>query len=272
MSRSIQDLLVVSDIDGTLLTDALELPACNLENIRLFTSLGGHFTVATGRTVESVTRYPQMMDMLSPIIACGGSVIYNFAKNEAEVCHTLPRMIARKAVLDVMQAVPGINVVATGDDLRNYQVAGGPFAQRLYDDENLRVFVRPPSDLPPNWTKVLFAGSPELIEQAADFVVGRPYPGAYFVTSSKVYMEMLPEGITKGSALHELCDLLGLKIENTSVLGDYLNDLEIMREAGHSVAMKNAPPEVRMTASEVGGSNNEGGVGQYLYRLIKEYA
>ena len=54
MIESLADLLVVSDMDNTLLTAKEGVPSCNRVTIQLFCELGGRFTVATGRPVESV--------------------------------------------------------------------------------------------------------------------------------------------------------------------------------------------------------------------------
>ena len=55
MTKSLGDLLVVSDLDGTLLTSSEGLPGCNAAMLRLFSALGGRFTVATGRSPVSYT-------------------------------------------------------------------------------------------------------------------------------------------------------------------------------------------------------------------------
>ena len=52
MIRSLKDILVVSDMDNTLLTPEDGVPFVNQVTMRLFCALGGHFTVATGRTME----------------------------------------------------------------------------------------------------------------------------------------------------------------------------------------------------------------------------
>ncbi|MDL2325234.1 HAD hydrolase family protein, partial [Ruminococcaceae bacterium OttesenSCG-928-A16] len=44
MIKSLADILVFSDMDGTLLTDDMQLSSANLETIRLFTMLGGRFS------------------------------------------------------------------------------------------------------------------------------------------------------------------------------------------------------------------------------------
>ncbi len=53
------------------------------------------------------------------------------------------------------------------------------------------------------------------------------------------------------------------------MIGDYYNDLEIMREAGYAVAVANAPSEVKAAANQVTNcACADGAVGEFLYRLI----
>ena len=54
MIETLADLLVVSDMDNTLLTAKEGVPSCNRVTIQLFCELGGRFTVATGRPPETL--------------------------------------------------------------------------------------------------------------------------------------------------------------------------------------------------------------------------
>jgi hydroxymethylpyrimidine pyrophosphatase-like HAD family hydrolase len=93
----------------------------------------------------------------------------------------------------------------------------------------------------------------------------------HFVSTMTIYYEMMPQGVTKGTALKELARLLDIPLEHTIVIGDYFNDIDMMREAGYSVAMGNAPAEVKRKAHQLAESNRYGGVGHYLYGLVKAY-
>ena len=53
MIERISDILIVTDVDGTLLREADGLSAENREAIKRFTDKGGHFTVSTGRAIEA---------------------------------------------------------------------------------------------------------------------------------------------------------------------------------------------------------------------------
>lgn len=271
MITSLRDIMVVADIDGTLLTDDHELLRSNLETIRLFTLLGGRFTLATGRLPQSIANYAELRELIGPAITCGGSILYDFAADRPIKTWTLPRLTAHLALSDVLKAFPAVGATVAANDMRLYLAAHNAYTQQYVDGENIIYFERPNEEIPPEWNKLLFAGTPELLSEVIAFTAQRTYPGAQFISTNKIYYELMPQGISKGSALRELCALVDIPIENTIVIGDYYNDLEMMREAGHSVAMGNAPSEVAMAADEMTGTNQEGGVGLYLYKLIRQY-
>ena len=91
MIRSLKDILVVSDMDNTLLTPEDGVPFVNQVTMRLFCALGGHFTVATGRTMESAGRHLDSMTLSAPAILYGGGVIYDFEHDiSASEIHCCP--------------------------------------------------------------------------------------------------------------------------------------------------------------------------------------
>ena len=66
MIRSLQDILVITDMDNTLLTPEAGIPQVNQDTIRLFCMLGGRFTIATGRTAVSAGRHLTSLPLSAP--------------------------------------------------------------------------------------------------------------------------------------------------------------------------------------------------------------
>lgn len=71
-------------------------------------------------------------------------------------------------------------------------------------------------------------------------------PGFPFATG-----EISDPNITKGRALHEMCDHLTVPIASTIAFGDSMNDAEILSVAGLGVAMGNADPALKEQADMV---------------------
>ena len=62
---------------------------------------------------------------------------------------------------------------------------------------------------------------------------------------------------------------LGISLSNTVVFGDYLNDVDMFKVAGYSIAVENALPEVKCIADQVIRSNIDQGVLVYLESLFE---
>jgi Cof subfamily protein (haloacid dehalogenase superfamily) len=84
------------------------------------------------------------------------------------------------------------------------------------------------------------------------------------------YLEIVPIGVNKAEALKHLAAILGLDLSQVAAIGDGLNDIEMLREAGLGIAMGNAPAAVKSVADWVTGTNDEAGVAQAVQRLFKD--
>lgn len=71
------------------------------------------------------------------------------------------------------------------------------------------------------------------------------------VTSMPIFVEIVSTGTNKGAALRSLADHVGCSMEEVIAVGDNLNDLEMIRDAGTGVAVANAVPELKKIADWV---------------------
>lgn len=272
MKHKLKDLLVFCDMDNTLLTAKAGIPDCNRTVLRLFHSMGGRLTVASGRPPASVKAALGDLPLSLPAICCNGSLLYDFSADRVLHRATLDRAQATAAMQDMAARFPGIGIEVMAGAGDMYIVRANPYTHAHQVDEQLSGVACPVDSVPDGWVKVVFAGDPETIRKAGQYAKTRYYGrDNYFLATNSIYLEIMPAGVGKASALRELCALLGEPIENTVVIGDYYNDLEMMQQAGYAVAVANAPPEVKAAADEVTICTcAEGAVGEYLYKLIEE--
>jgi hydroxymethylpyrimidine pyrophosphatase-like HAD family hydrolase len=79
-------------------------------------------------------------------------------------------------------------------------------------------------------------------------------------------VEVSPVGVTKATGLAEVAGRHGVPSADVVAFGDMPNDLEMLRWAGHGVAMGNAHPALLEVADEVTASNSEDGLALVLER------
>lgn len=88
------------------------------------------------------------------------------------------------------------------------------------------------------------------------------------VVSGKHWVDLMHPDADKGLALTQLAEALGVPLAETAAFGDYLNDLGMLRAAGHAVAMENAHDELKAVADEVIGTNTDAAVVEKLAQWL----
>jgi len=83
-------------------------------------------------------------------------------------------------------------------------------------------------------------------------------------------VELLSRGTNKGRALATVAQTMGISRAETAAIGDGPNDLQLMRVAGTSAAMRNAPANVRAAARYVVPTSAEDGVVHALRRFYPD--
>lgn len=83
-----------------------------------------------------------------------------------------------------------------------------------------------------------------------------------------LYIEGWKRGNSKAKAMRFAAEKLGVKMENCIAMGDSVNDIDVMKAAGISVAMGNASDEVKRIATMVTDTCGNDGVAKALEKLI----
>jgi len=81
--------------------------------------------------------------------------------------------------------------------------------------------------------------------------------------------EILPQGVTKGSALKYLADKLGIHSAQIMAFGDGDNDASMLDYAGSAIAVSNATDLCKASADLIVGSNDENSPARFLDGLFR---
>lgn len=269
MFEDISKVVLLSDMDGTLLNSKKEITDADRSAIKRFMALGGRFTIATGRTIQSFEQYNSILDLRMPLIMYNGAAIYDYNTNKVYYTQPLP-LEAKEITAEILSAMPQVG----GEILKT----NGTYVFRNNDYQKLHTKL---CGIVPNyagldeiaeggWLKVLFAMAPEDIPQIEIFVRQRSYDTVSFVKSSDIFYEMLPLGITKGSALAEYRRLDGMEDCTFVAIGDFDNDIEMLEEADLGAAPANAEESVKTAADIVLKNSCEtGAVAELINYIIK---
>ena len=87
--------------------------------------------------------------------------------------------------------------------------------------------------------------------------------------SGLIWLDLSHKLANKGRAIEKLQQKFGISKDETMAFGDYLNDLEMLQQAGFSYAMENAHGDIKNTARFITKSNEEDGVVIVLQEMLQ---
>jgi Cof subfamily protein (haloacid dehalogenase superfamily) len=258
--------LVATDIDGTLIRSDRRLSPRTLEVIN---ALPVPFVLVTGRPVRWLRQIYDQMRAPVPAVCANGAVVYD--PDTDEVLRAAP--LAVDLLLDVAKrlrdAVPDITLAVEVENGRAFWYEEAwPLR---WDDEHQAVRVlATPDELTSVPAVKLLARSAH--HRPDDFyeLVSRTLGGVAESTfsSAGALVEISAVGVTKAAGLAWLCERHGIESAEVVAFGDMPNDIPMLAWAGRSVAVGNAHPAVKEVADEVGQTNDEDGVANYLRDLF----
>lgn len=268
MFEDITKVMIFSDMDGTLLNSEKQVNDIDRKAIEKFISLGGKFTIATGRTIQSFEQYRSIIDLKMPIIMYNGAGIYDYISGKLLYAKSLPET-SRKItaeILDKMQCAGGEVLRPDG----TYIFRNNKYEQFHTDLCKVVPKYMGINDIPSgDWLKVLFSLEHEKISELETLIHKLGFDEqADFVRSSDIFLEMLPKGTSKGSALDEYRKLDGMDSYIFVAVGDFDNDIEMIANADFGVCPANAEISVKNTADLVLNHTNDNGAVAELIEYI----
>ncbi|MCD7731090.1 MAG: Cof-type HAD-IIB family hydrolase [Oscillospiraceae bacterium] len=258
--KNLSNVMFITDLDGTLLPSNKKINPTDLDAIDTFRQFGGHFSVATGRSIQSAQRYFKPLKLDEPAIVCNGGGIYD-CSNECFVWQEFVDGSACELVESIFENFPEIGgeisfsneiVVPrlTIQEEYHLDISYKKTEYRIDKYENI------PKD---GWCKVLFAAMPDEIDRLIEYVGKNGSGKVTFVRSSKYFYEILPCGCSKGAALERLVDLYKRRGWIIAACGDFDNDLEMINFANIGIAPSNAQNCIKNAASFVTDADCESG-------------
>jgi Cof subfamily protein (haloacid dehalogenase superfamily) len=263
------DLLAL-DLDDTLLRSDLSISEGNKRALRRARDAGIRVILASGRNLHSMRDYAEELGLTGP-----GD--YMICSNGAEIVHSPSgRVLDERRFDPAMCREAALAIEARGFPWQIYEEGmihvsePNPWAledTRLTGQPTILVEDRE-EFFSRGLLKFVVPGEPEVISRLVADLAALFGDRAIVLTSKPYFLEVLPPGADKGSALGRLASMLGTSLPGAMAIGDAMNDLGMVRAAGFGCAPANAIPEVRAAARYVSlRTNDEDAVADLVERV-----
>jgi Cof subfamily protein (haloacid dehalogenase superfamily) len=262
MDLSLSGILLVSDLDGTLVTDKKIIPERNIAAVRRFIKKGGRFTFATGRSVMGTLKFAAQVPLNAPIITYNGGCIYDVEK-EMALCNTFLPPSAEVIIREVRSNFPDVGIEAYSSQYV-YAINRNKYTKAHISYGSLTEYERSVDELPENLSKILFSCDSDRLAEVAAHLEKLNHLGCVYIFSGPIYLEVLPDGVSKGATVKILADMLGIAHDKIFGIGDYYNDIELLETSTVGAVPSDAPDDMKKIADLIVGKCEDGAVADFI--------
>lgn len=252
--------MIISDLDGTIIPHGGVVSEANKRAIESFRAGGGHFGIATGRTLEAAAGYLGGVAITAPSVFFNGSMLYDWQHERVLVTRPLtaqgePDLWPRFAALCLERFPKACIEVYTQDDC--HIISNPANDDPRLPHEHYRYCHSDLADLADvrktPWLKFFVCADPadlRELEREAE-VFGTAACSHHFYSEAN-YHEFVAKGVSKGSMLEAIRKMPAFSQTKIIALGDYLNDRELLEAADIGIASGNAHDELKALADFTG--------------------
>lgn len=275
--------LFAFDIDGTLLDSSIKMPDNNIKALRKLNDSGIKTIFASGRVLSSIRYYQKIIGYDNPIVATNGSMIA-LASNDIYKTHYIDDDILK----ELFEFCKELKLEFHFYDEENYYTnrVNLDRIKHLKIDNNygmnyqvdLIIKEDPVSYLlsqgkSANKFQISGIDKNKLSKEEIVSKVNEKFADKLYITSSgSNLIELSNKNSSKWNSISEICEILGICIEEVAAIGDSYNDIPMVKNAKLGFAMGNANETLKKYADIIVGDNDSSGIVEacdYVLRLNK---
>lgn len=257
--------LIVTDMDGTLLDENGHLPPGFTEVLDRLTAKNIKLVAASGRPYYTLqTNFGPIGRHLSFICENGALVVDN---NNVIYESAIDKNLVDEVINSAKEIEGNVLVLCTA----NCAYIENCSEEHLTEIKKYYTIVKNVDDLrnvTDDIVKVTICNLNNSLENLNTIFKPKFEDRLNVVGSGEIWIDISNKGANKGTALKSLMETYNISREETMVLGDYYNDIEMLAQAEYSFVMENAPEDMKQYGKYIAASNVEHGV----LRAIIEYA
>jgi len=264
--------LLAADMDGTLLNDNYAISPRTKAALRAWMAAGRYFVPSTGRPLCAMDNVRTLFggNADAPFIVYNGAMAVMHRSGEVLFSITItPALVPEIFRLGNERNIPvaiwcreKLYANKDCDPIRFYQEATNSPAKIIEGPEELDKLAAK------GVTKILWMDYPDKV------LIHQKDMQAHFGSKINCHatrpelFEFVSPDASKALALEKISEYLNVPREAMAAVGDGYNDLSMLKYAGFSIAMGNAPDDVKSVCSHVTLTNNEDGVAVWIENAL----
>ena len=286
--------LVAIDLDGTLLNSYGEISKENKEALCKALEKGVEIVLTSGRVISSIKNFSKEIGDMNYLISGNGSAVFDIKNNNIiynqnlekekilkiiKICEEnsfyysiyTEREIITKSLQYNNLFYQNENSNKLPEDKININITQNiyKYVEESKEDKFLKISIC-------DEDKTVFNNIMRKLKQIKNIDVldvahlSRKLikSGTEIIPIEYFYTEITNKNVNKWGAIEFLIQKLGIKREEVVAIGDNVNDIEMIKNAGLGIIMGNSAPYIKEIADVVVSDNNSNGVKEAIEKYI----
>ncbi|HXA53958.1 MAG TPA: Cof-type HAD-IIB family hydrolase [Solirubrobacteraceae bacterium] len=259
--------LVLSDVDGTLVTRAKELTPRAIEAVRRLREAGIMFALTSSRPPRGLAMFVEPLSLSTPLGAFNGGAMVDPDLSVIEE-RAIPGELVGAAIALLESSSLSVWVYR-GEEWLVRDLHGPRVEHESHTVQFAPTLVESFEGMRDGVAKIVgVSDDHDAVARAREAAAERFGERLSATSSQPCYLDITHPDANKGSVVRYLAAHCDIPTEAIATIGDAGNDVAMFAAAGLSIAMGNAAPEVRAAARRVTTSNEEEGFAEAIERLL----
>ncbi|MDO5576075.1 MAG: Cof-type HAD-IIB family hydrolase [Fibrobacter sp.] len=249
------------DLDGTLLNSDKIITPATQKALHEIAECGIVITLISGRLCSSMQKYVADIGINIPLVTLNGAEIFTNGKSGLSLINkiTLQPEYADFLIQYAKKETFTVNYYFNGKLYTEKTAKNSKWIDLYIQQTGTEYHFLPSlSSMTGNSpSKVIFVGDPNEIDSLETEFRSKWNDSINICRTWKHYVEFLNKKADKGFGINMLASYYGISLKDVVVFGDEQNDIPMFKNAGYSIAVKNASDEIKASAKKVSAWSND---------------
>lgn len=265
-------MIISLDLDGTLLNSNKEVPKSTIEYLKKLKNQGEIIVLNSGRTINSALEVTKSAFFANFVIGDTGAVTYEVKDKKILQTREIDLYIGKEIFNLVKEQCIEFSIFTSSEKYYKYYNSKKIKEKTYIEISDYNYIINNNTNI----THISFVPkNQEIVDELAEILQSKFKQLNIFSMidsfGTEKWIEIINKEAGKFNSVLSLANVLGMNKNDIISFGDAINDLEVVKNSGVGVAMKNAVSKLKENAKYITEfDNNNLGVEKWLRKYYKE--
>lgn len=267
MMDSLKIKIVFFDIDGTLTNSNKVMSENTINTLNKLIEKNIFIVLCSGRANSYIKQYLKLINKSKYSISNNGALIYDNDLNKIIISHTLYSKDL-EYLWNYSNETKSSFIINT---------INNKYSNNFVKNKKDKIIVDKLSNVKEDKVQLVISNDDINIMKELEMyinnktnlkVINKSFDYLNEIKDGYYFFDVVNKNVSKGNAINDLLKVLNINKKNSLCFGDSINDIDMFKSVGISVAMANAIEDLKNIADYITDTNDEDGISKFFDKYL----